>query len=115
VVGSLFLCHTPNQKTTHTTTKKAFSDPASVLRRAAAEGYRAADFIAAPLPFGQYSSQREVRVALKALRAEGRAFFGARKYMVAGALFVQRKREGGKEEEDEDLSAALLCALSALR
>ena len=109
-----FLFHTPN---THTTTKKAFSDPASVLRRAAAEGYRVADFVAAPLPFGLYSSSREVRVALKALRAEGHAFFGARKYMIAGALFVQRKREGGGggEDEDEDLSAALLCALSALR
>ena len=120
--GLSWLSDNPNPNTHHNPPKTqkstAFSDPASVIRRAAAEGYRVADFAAAPLPFGAYSSQREVKEAIEALHAQGRAFFGARQYMIAGALFVrkeQRRCDGDGGGEEEDLSAALLYALSALR
>jgi hypothetical protein len=39
----------------------AYSNPVSVLRHAAKEGYGVYDFSAWPLPFGTYSSQPEVR------------------------------------------------------
>jgi hypothetical protein len=51
---------TPTLLSSAPQTPAAYSNPASVLAHASAEGYAVADFALWPLPFGAYSSQPEV-------------------------------------------------------
>ncbi|KAG2454859.1 hypothetical protein HYH02_000690 [Chlamydomonas schloesseri] len=65
----------------------SYSNPAAVLRHAAAAGYRVVDFLVTPLPFGTYSSQPKVRNWIAAMRARGEAFYSGNTYLLAGVLF----------------------------
>ncbi|KIZ04858.1 hypothetical protein MNEG_3105 [Monoraphidium neglectum] len=90
----------------------AYSNPVSVLRHAAKEGYGVYDFSAWPLPFGTYSSQPEVRQWISEMKRRGEAFYSERSgmYLIAGVLF--RKRSS--DDDWPDLSADVLRVLTAL-
>ncbi|KXZ46794.1 hypothetical protein GPECTOR_40g528 [Gonium pectorale] len=65
----------------------SYSNPASVLRHAAAQGYRVVDYLVTPLPFGTYSSQPKVRNWISGMRSRGEAFYNGNTYLLAGVLF----------------------------
>ncbi|PNW84578.1 hypothetical protein CHLRE_03g149750v5 [Chlamydomonas reinhardtii] len=76
----------------------SYSNPAAVLRHAAAAGYRVVDFLVTPLPFGTYSSQPKVRNWIAAMRSRGEAFYSGHTYLLAGVLFERADlptRSGG--------------------
>ncbi|EFJ44305.1 hypothetical protein VOLCADRAFT_33370, partial [Volvox carteri f. nagariensis] len=68
----------------------SFSNPASLLRHAAAEGYRVVDFQVTPLSFGIYSSEPKVRSWIAAMKARGEAFYRGNIYVLAGVLFEKK-------------------------
>ncbi|PNH12607.1 hypothetical protein TSOC_000456 [Tetrabaena socialis] len=65
----------------------SYSNPASVLRHAAAAGYRVVDYLVTPLSFGTYSSQPKVRQWISEMRARGEAFYSGNTYLLSGVLF----------------------------
>ncbi len=67
----------------------SYSDPAGTVRTAAGRGYRAVNFLAMALDFGQYSNEPRVREHIRTICAEGRGWAGEDGYMVAAVLFTR--------------------------
>ncbi len=67
----------------------SISDPVGLVQHARAAGYRVADWLVRPIPFGRYSRQPWVSRRIGELARSGRAFFGPEGYLLAGVTWVR--------------------------
>ena len=86
----------------------AYSNPIDTVEWAITNGYKVADFMVTPLPFGYYSSEPKVKNWIMELRQNRKAFYSDSIYFLAGVLFQKRSRSG------QNLSAELLKVMTAL-
>lgn len=86
----------------------AYSNPIETVEHAIAEGYQVVDFMLSPLPFGYYSREPKVQQTITTLRNEGKAFYSANVYFLAGVLFQH------KTPNQMDLSAEFLKVMTVL-
>jgi hypothetical protein len=66
----------------------SYSNPVAVVKFAQSQGYKIADFLVGPLPFGPYSRQDIVQKRIREMKAEGKAFFAEDHYLVGSAQFT---------------------------
>lgn len=86
----------------------SYSNPVGTIDYALQQNYVVADFMLTPLPFGSYSSERQVSERIKDLKQKKRAFCSDRLYLLAGVLFKKRT------STDIDLSSELVKVITAL-
>ncbi|MCM3926225.1 methyltransferase [Frankia sp. AiPs1] len=67
----------------------SISDPVGLVQHARAAGYRVADWLVRPIPFGRYSRLPWVSRRIGELARSGRAFFGPEGYLLAGVTWVR--------------------------
>ena len=85
----------------------SYSNPVGTITHALEQGYRVADFMVTPLPFGYYSSEPKVKHQIEALHRDRKAFYSNNIYFLAGVLFQ-------KDENRSDLSTELIQVMTAL-
>jgi hypothetical protein len=77
----------------------SYCDPETTVRTAEDHGYRVANFLAAGLDFGPYSSEPKVRDHIRRLCADGRGWADDDGYMVAVALFTRTEDVRGNRAD----------------